>query len=58
MHKQGRREMGVDYMLVNCCYRSRIKDVKMVPGEEVVRQHHLSVMDSLLKTKGEAVEKV
>ena len=34
--------MVVDYMLVNCSYRSMGKGCQDVPGEEIVR-HHLSV---------------
>ena len=40
--------MVIDYILVNNRYRSRVKDVKVILGEEVVGQHCLLVMDVLI----------
>ena len=42
-------EKVVDYILVNYCYRNRVKDIKVTPCEEVVSQHHLFMMEFLLK---------
>ena len=41
----------VDYILVNNKYRSSVKDVKVIPGEEIVSQHCLLLMDMVLKKK-------
>ena len=41
----------IDYILVNYKYRSSVKDVKVIPGEEVVWQHCLLLMDMVLKKK-------
>lgn len=44
------KQMLVTYLLTvfieTCC---TVKDVKLIPGEEVVSQHHLLVMEFLLK---------
>ena len=34
----------IDYILVNNKYRSGVKDVKVILGEEVWSQHHLYVV--------------
>ena len=39
----------IDYILVNNKYRSNVKDVKVIPGEEIVSQHCLLLMDMVLK---------
>ena len=44
-------ETMIDYILVNYKYRSSVKDVKVIPGEEVVWQHCLLLMDMVLKKK-------
>ena len=41
----------VDYILVNNKYRSSVKDVKVIPGEEIVSQHCLLLMDMVFKMK-------
>ena len=41
----------IDYILVNSKYRSNIKDVKVIPGEEIVSQHCLLSMCMVLKKK-------
>ena len=35
----------IDYLLVNNKYRSSVKDVKVIPGEELVSQHYLLLID-------------
>ena len=35
----------IDYILVNSKYRSSVKNVKVIPGEETVSQHCLLLMD-------------
>ena len=37
----GETEAMIDYILVNNKYRSSVKDVKVIPGEEIVSQHCL-----------------
>ena len=41
----------IDYLLVNNKYRSSVKDVKVIPGEEIVNQHCLLLMDMVIKKK-------
>ena len=41
----------IDYILVNNKYRSSVKDVKVIPGEELVSQNCLLSMDMVLKKK-------
>ena len=41
----------IDYILVNNKYRSSVKDVKVIPGEEIVSQHYLLLMDMAFKKK-------
>ena len=41
----------IDYILVNSKYRSSVKDVKVIPGEEIVSQHCLLLIDMMLKKK-------
>ena len=41
----------IDYILVNNKYRSSAKDVKVIPGEEIVSQHCLLLMDMVSKKK-------
>ena len=47
--RSGETETMVDYILVNNKYRSSVKDVKVIPGEEIVSQQCLLVMDMLFK---------
>ena len=44
-------ETMIDYFLVNNKYKSSVKDVRVIPGEEIVSQHCLLVMDMVLKKK-------
>ena len=37
----------INYILANNRHRSRVADVKAIPGEEVVSQHCVLVMDVL-----------
>ena len=41
----------IDYILVNNKYRSSVKDAKVIPGEEIVSQHCLLLMDMMFKKK-------
>ena len=47
----GETETMIDYILVNNKYRSSVKDVKVIPGEEIVSQHCLLLMDMVFKKK-------
>ena len=47
----GETETMIDCILVNNKYRSSVKDVKVIPGEEIVSQHCLLLMDMVLKKK-------
>ena len=47
----GETETMIDYILVNNKYRSSVKDVKLIPGEEIVSQHCLLLMDMVFKKK-------
>lgn len=38
--------MLIDYMLVKNRYRSRVKDVKVIPGDETMSQHCPDVLFS------------
>ena len=39
--RSGETEAMIDYVLVNNKYRISVKDVKVIPGEEIVSQHSL-----------------
>ena len=41
----------IDYILVNNKYRSSAKDAKVIPGEEIVSQNCLLLMDMVFKKK-------
>ena len=41
----------IDFILMNKKYRSSAKDVKVLPGEEIVSQHSLLLMDMVFKKK-------
>ena len=43
--RSGGTEIMIDYILVNSKYRSSVKIVKVIPGEEIVSQHCLLLMD-------------
>ena len=47
----GETETMSNYILVNNKYRSSVKDVKVIPAEEIVSQHYLLLMDMVLKKK-------
>ena len=47
----GETETMIDYILVNNKYRSSVKGVKVIPGEEIVSQHCLLLMDTVFKKK-------
>ena len=41
----------IDYILVNNKYRGSAKDAKVIPGEEIVSQNCLLLMDMVFKKK-------
>ena len=41
----------IDYVLVNNKYRSSVKDVKAITGEEIVIQHFILYMDMMFNEK-------
>ena len=47
------RETGtvINYTLVSSKYRSSVKDVKLFPGEDILSQHCLLLMDMAFKAK-------
>ena len=47
----GETKTMIDYILVNNKYRSSVKDVKVIPGEEIVSQHCLLLMDMVFRKK-------
>ena len=47
----GETETMIDCILVNNNYRSSVKDIKVIPGEEIVSQHCLLMMDMVFKKK-------
>ena len=49
--RSGETETMIDYILVNNKYRSSVKDVKVIPGEEIVSQHCLLLMDMVFRKK-------
>ena len=49
--RSGETETMTDYILVNSKYRSSVKDVKVIPGEEIVSQHCLLLMDMVFRKK-------
>ena len=48
----GETETVIDYILVNNKCRSSVKDVKMIPGDEVVLFNCLQLMDMVVRKKG------
>ena len=44
-------EPMIDYIYGNNKYRSSVKDVKVIPGEETVSQHCLLLIDILFKKR-------
>ena len=51
MFKYGETETMIDYIYVNNKYRISVKYVKVIPGEEIVSQHCLLLMDMVFKKK-------
>ena len=51
--RSGETETKIDYILVNNKYRSSVKDMKVIPSEEIVSQHCLPSMDMVFKKKSE-----
>ena len=47
----GETETMIDCILVNNNYRSSVKNVQVIPGEETVSQHCLLLMDIVFKKK-------
>ena len=47
--RSGETEPMIDYILANNKYRSSVKDVKVIPGEEIVSQHCLLLMNMVFK---------
>ena len=47
----GETETMIDYIPVNNKYRSIVKDVKVIPGEEIMGQYCLRLMDMVFKKK-------
>ena len=45
------KEKSINYILVNSKYRSSVKDVKVIPGEEIVSQDCLLLMDMVFRKK-------
>ena len=44
-------ETMIDYILVNNKCRNSVKDVKVIPGEEIMSQHCLLLMDMVFTKK-------
>ena len=49
--RSGETETMIDYILVNNKYRSSVKDVNVIPGEKILNQHCLLLMDIVFKKK-------
>ena len=47
--RSGETETMIDYVPVNNGYRSSVKDVKVISGEQIMRQHCLQPMDVVFK---------
>ena len=45
----GKTETMIDYILVKNKYRSRVNNVKVIPGEEIVSQHCLLLINMVFK---------
>ena len=41
----------IDYILLNNNYRGSVKDVEIIPGEEIISQHCLLFLDMVFKKK-------
>ena len=51
-------ETKINYILVNNKYRNSVKDAKVIPGEEIMSQLSLLLMDMVLKKKGQGERKI
>ena len=49
--RSGETGTVINYTLVSSKYRSSVKYVKLFPGEDIVSQHCLLLMDMAFKTK-------
>ena len=49
--RSGETKTMIDYILVNNKYRSSVKDMKVTPGENIMSQHCLLLMDMVFKKK-------
>ena len=47
----GETDTIIGYILVNNKYKSSVKDVKVIPGTEIVSEHSLMLIDMMLKKK-------
>ena len=56
--RSGETETIIDYIIVNNNYRSSVKDVTVIPGEEIVIEHCLLLMDVVFKKKVGRKEKL
>ena len=54
----GETETMIDYILANNKYRSSVKDVKVIPGEEIVSQHCLMVDRFDVQKEGQEKSKI
>ncbi|CAG5020316.1 unnamed protein product [Parnassius apollo] len=48
-YKSGQTSSQIDYILINRVHIGRVTNCKVIPGECVVPQHHIVVMDVLFK---------
>ena len=56
--RSGETETMIDCILVNNKYRSSVKDVKVIPGEEIVSQHLSSVDGYGVQKEGQEESKI
>ena len=47
--RSGETETMIDYILANNKYRNSVKDVKVIPGEEIASQHCILLMHMFKK---------
>ena len=47
----GETDTMIDYIPVNNRYKSSVKDVKVIPGKEIVSQHSLMLIDMMFTKK-------
>ena len=56
--RSGETETMIDYILVNSKYINSVKDVKVIPGEEIVSQHCILLMYMVFKKKSHEESKI